>query len=438
MAAIRKAANSINFTRGAVESFTCPADKTEAFLWDAKTPGLGLRAYKAGSVVYLYQSRLNGQTVRVRIGSRDAWDIDKARIEARRLQSMVDGGVDPRDDRKRKDEAREVAKIVRLRESVTVGEAWEEYVLTHGVGWGVYHRRDHEQAVQVPNQPRKRSKLLTTAGTIYPLLGLRLADLKPATLSQWMEKQTKVRPTKAALGYRLFRAFLNWCESEDNYRGLADPADLLNRSVRKKVAPAQAKKDALEHGMLKSWFDALRISVDIVTAAYFEAILLTGARPGEVVVLRWKDIDFQWNTIQIRDKVEGTRTIPLTPYLAQRLAALPRRNEWVFSSATSTSGHLSDAHNAHTRAIKVAGLPHVTLHGLRRSFGSLAEWVECPVGVVAQIQGHKASAIAEKHYRVRPMDLLRMWHTKIEGWILEQAGINQPTIGQATGLRVVV
>jgi len=70
-------------------------------------------------------------------------------------------------------------------------------------------------------------------------------------------------------------------------------------------------------------------------------------------------------------------------------------------------------------------------------FGTLAEWVECPVGVVAQIQGHKPSATAEKHYRRRPLDLLRMWHVKIEGWILEQAGIEQPGEEQAAGLRVV-
>jgi intergrase/recombinase len=53
----------------------------------------------------------------------------------------------------------------------------------------------------------------------------------------------------------------------------------------------------------------------------------------------------------------------------------------------------------------------------------LAEWVEMPTGVVDQIQGHKPSATAEKHYKRRPLDLLRMWHTKYEQWILEQAGI---------------
>ena len=145
--------------------------------------------------------------------------------------------------------------------------------------------------------------------------------------------------------------------------------------------------------------------------------------------------------------MEGERTIPLTPYLADLLRELKTKNEakptvrrlktlneqgkewkpspWVFSSPTSKDGRLQEPSIAHRKAVAAAGLPPVSLHGLRRSFGSLAEWVECPAGVVAQIQGHKPSATAEKHYRVRPLDLLRMWHTKIEGWILEQAGIEQ-------------
>lgn len=96
---------------------------------------------------------------------------------------------------------------------------------------------------------------------------------------------------------------------------------------------------------------------------------------------------------------------------------------------------------AHNRALAAAGLPHLTLHGLRRSFGTLAEWVECPVGIVAQIQGHKPSAIAEKHYRVRPLDLLRLWHGRIEAWILTEAGIEVPQAeaegATPAGLRVV-
>lgn len=45
------------------------------------------------------------------------------------------------------------------------------------------------------------------------------------------------------------------------------------------------------------------------------------------------------------------------------------------------------------------------------------------MGVVAQIQRHKPSAVAEKHYRRRPLDLLRKRHDQTEAWMPEQTGI---------------
>ncbi|MGF6924004.1 integrase [Paraburkholderia sp. 40] len=168
-------------------------------------------------------------------------------------------------------------------------------------------------------------------------------------------------------------------------------------------------------------------------------------------------MDFQWRSLAIADKVEaGGRVIPLTPYLHSLLLDLKRINDtpppvrlerqgetwapppWVFASRTSADGKIAEPRIAHTQALEAAGLPHVSLHGLRRSFGTLSEWVECPVGVVAQIQGHKPSAIAEKHYRRRPLDLLRMWHDKIEAWVLGQAGVQSRVDDVAVGLRLVL
>jgi integrase len=77
----------------------------------------------------------------------------------------------------------------------------------------------------------------------------------------------------------------------------------------------------------------------------------------------------------------------------------------------------------HRAACLRAGIGSISFHGLRRSFKSLSEWLEVPVGVVAQIQGHRPSATVEKHYAVRPLDLLRVHHERIEAWILEQSGI---------------
>src|SRR5690606_29048562 len=114
----------------------------------------------------------------------------------------------------------------------------------------------------------------------------------------------------------------------------------------------------------------------------------------ELATLRWENVDFQWRALTIRDKVEGERTIPLTPYVAALLAALPRRNAWVFSTdRKSADGRMSPPLHAMQKALEAAGLPRYSLHDLRRSFGTLAEWCEVPVGVVAQIQGHKPSAL---------------------------------------------
>ena len=60
-----------------------------------------------------------------------------------------------------------------------------------------------------------------------------------------------------------------------------------------------------------------------------------------------------------------------------------------------------------------------------------------PAGVIAQIQGHKPSATREKHYIIRPLDLLRLHAERFEAWILEQAGIQHDTTQQAGALRVV-
>jgi integrase len=88
---------------------------------------------------------------------------------------------------------------------------------------------------------------------------------------------------------------------------------------------------------LPAWFAAVQQYGKPTVAAYLQTLLLTGARPGEVLAMRWDDVNTKWKGLTIRDKVEGERVIPLTPYVWHLLAALPRRNEFVFAStATKT------------------------------------------------------------------------------------------------------
>ncbi len=429
-----------NLTANRVAQAKCEGGKQQTFFWDGKTPGLGLRVTASGAKSFIFESRLNSRTVRLTIGDTRTWTLGKAQSEATRLKTLTDQGVDPRQQRRDSAASAEAARQKEQQKTLTVGEAWQNYIDSRKVKWGEHHLRNHLNMAKVGGEVRTRGRRKGEAATTQPgplhcLLSLRLADIDAKVVRDWLQPLAEKTPTQADQTYRALRAFMAWCADQPAYRHLIH-ADACNRRLAKDVLPrAKAKTDCLQREQLLGWFQEVKRIGNPVISAYLQALLLTGARREEMAHLRWKNVDFQWNSLTIRDKVDGERIIPLTPYLANLLSNLPRRNEWVFSSPAAASGRLQEPRINHNKALTAAGLPSISLHGLRRSFSSLTEWIECPAGVVAQIMGHKPSATAERHYKVRPLDLLRMWHTKIEAWMLEQAGIKfQP---EQPALRVV-
>jgi len=438
----------IAFTAGRVSGFKCPPDKKQAFMWDVTAPGLGLRATPAGKPAYVFQSVYQGKDLRITIGSPAAWSIPDAQAKARELQRLIDEGKDPRDlkreaiaaveAKRQQEQEREQADKVA---AVTVGEAWAAYIAERTPHWGELHRKDHERLTQAGGETSKRGtrgRGVTIAGPLHPLLGLALRDLTAPVIEAWAAREAQTRPTAARLAWRLLKAFLGWCAEQPEYAPVlpsVNPAK--TKKAREALGKPKAKDDSLLKEQLPAWFAAVRSIGNPTVAAYLQTLLLTGARPGEVLAMRWDDLNTQWRGLTIRDKVEGERVIPLTPYVHNLLAALPRRNEFVFASSRNENAPLTEPNHAHDKACKVAAIDGLTLHGLRRSFGTLSEWLEAPSGVVAQIQGHKPSATAEKHYRVRPLDLLRVHHERIEAWILEQAGIVFDAKAAPGTLRVV-
>jgi len=455
-----------------IKRFKCPDDKQQAFFWDIDPPRLAVRVTAAGAKAFIFETKLDRRTIRLTIGDVAVWNLDAARKEARSLQSIVDGGRDPRQVKAEiaaaDEAARAAAKAAKAaeqrevqRQQLTLGEAWAVYIEARrrSPKWGDRSYRDHEK-LMLPKRTKDGKQL--GAGVLASLAAKPLAEIDSETIKHWLETESAKRPTQAALGFRLLRAFLNWCGGQAEYKEVVQAGACGSKAVRENVPKARAKDDCLQREQLSLWFDGVRTTIqNRRVAAYLQGMLITGARPNELAGLKWADVDFQWHSLTIRDKVEGERVIPLTPYFESLLRELKAWNQtrppafrilhgrkvendlegWkpsdlVFESARSESGQIENAGMLHREMLRNLGIPNVTLHGLRRSFGSLSEWCECPVGIVAQIQGHKPSATAEKHYRVRPLDLLRMWHTKIEAWLLEQAGIEQPK--ETGNLRAVV
>jgi integrase len=420
-----------NFTTSRVGTYECEPGKQQTIHWDAKTPGLGLRVTKTGARAYIFESRLFGKTIRTTIGDTLSWDLGQARKEASRLKTEIDRGLDPRETMAEARAAQEAKAVADAAQAVTVGEAWAAYLKDRRPYWGERHYQDHIKKAQSGGQPSirgTRGRGTTIAGPLFPMMHLKLSELRAPVVEAWAAREGANRATSARLAWRLLKGFLSWCTEQVEFAAVVAGNPANTKKTRELLGKAGVKRDALQVEQLPAWFSAVRQLPNPVISAYLQALLLTGARPGEILNMRWTDVDVQWRKLVIRDKVEGEREIPLTPYVAHLLTNLPRRSEWVFSSSLTKPGKpakpISKPHKIHEKACTVAEIDGLTLHGLRRSFKSLTEWMELPVGGVAQLMGHKPSATAEKHYSVRPLSKLREVHERIEACMLAQAGID--------------
>ncbi len=418
--------SKVRFTAGRIANFECAANQRQDFLWDSEVSGLGLRVTDQGKKTYIFQGRVGKSSLRMTIGNIKDWSIDEAQKEARRLQTLCDTGVDPRVLQRNNLLDSAAAKAKEEGQQMLFGTAWDKYIEAHKQVWGDHHLKDHLKVAHEGGRPYKyNNKKKTIAGPVGPLLVMRLIDITSEFLESWIKQENETRPTQAALAFRLVRGFLNWCEDQKEFDALINLQAHKSRKVRRAVHQPQTMMGSLQKDQLEPWFREVIALNNKIASAYLQTVVLTGSRREADASLKWTDIDFQWKSINHWDKVESRRKlIPLTPYVEELLRGLPRINEYVFASKRSETGYIAEPRTAHAMALKAANLPHVTIHDLRRTFSNMCEWIELPEGVKNQIMGHKPTTTDEKHYTHRPVDLLRMWHVKIEKWILTEAMVN--------------
>ena len=199
----------------------CPPGKTQAFLRDADGNGLRVRVTPTGAKSFVFEQSLRNKTIRRTIGSTDAWTIDAARTEAKRLSMLLDSGVDPRELQLEQDAAKSAEKeriatateardAQRIADAVTVRTAWTAYVSDRRELWGERHYLDHLTLAQDGGKPRLRAKVkVTKPGPLATLMDVRLVDLTSAAVESWAKAEAKDRPARTRLALRLLKAFLS-------------------------------------------------------------------------------------------------------------------------------------------------------------------------------------------------------------------------------------
>jgi integrase len=120
--------------------------------------------------------------------------------------------------------------------------------------------------------------------------------------------------------------------------------------------------------------------------ALFLTAAFTGLRMGELLALRWRDVDFAGSTVRVRasyaagqlttPKSGKVRSVPLAPAVASALARLGRREHWlgeddlVFVGAAGGYLDGSALRRRFKDALGRAGLRSLRFHDLRHTFGT--------------------------------------------------------------------
>lgn len=348
------ATKHIGFTANKIKDLQCEQGKSQTIYWDSKTPSLGLRVTPTGNRAYIFQTWFNGTNLRLTIGDIETWTLGAAQVEARRLKVLTDTGVDPREERA-KAEAKNKASRLKGISGLLV---WQEYIKVRQHQWGERHKSDHLDMVRKGGEKITRGLKagqpgIKQKGILLDLLSVPINEITRDKVEALVMKEGKVRPARARAALSALKAFMTWAADQGDYKALVD-ASICDR-LAKELPPKQAKDDCLQKEQLKTWFDGVKKINNPVISSYLQILLLTGARRNEVASLEWADVDIQWHTATIKDKVDGVRTIPLTPYVELLLNNLPRKNKFVFASPTAKSGRLTEPRKAHQVVIESAG-----------------------------------------------------------------------------------
>lgn len=151
--------------------------------------------------------------------------------------------------------------------------------------------------------------------------------------------------------------------------------------------------------------------------AIVQTALLTGMRIGEILGLKWKDVDFEKGEIHIRGSIDDKgwygptkgrshRDVPLLPGLRQILWEYPTRfkgpESWVFQRVAGGSIARSVVTKRFMDARKAAGLPEfprpLRFHDLRHTYASVLLQNGNDIVWVSKLLGHSSTHVTMERY----------------------------------------
>ncbi|WP_036287407.1 site-specific integrase [Methylosinus sp. PW1] len=382
-------------TKSIVEAAEPRAEKFT--LWCSDLKGFGVFVYPSGKRAYFVDYRnKDGGRKRMTLGRHGVITCEEARkLAMQTLGGVALSGDDPLTERQTR------------RSSLTVAELCADYLKA----------AENGLIMGKGGRAKKASTLATDRGRvqrhIVPLLGKRLVrDLTRADVAKFIRdvtagktavvEKTKLRGKAVVEGGRgaaartagLLGGILSFAASEgviehNPARGVKRPSD---GQRTRRLTPEEYRKLG----------DALRQAEDARETwqgvAGSRLLALTGCRLGEIVSLKWTEVDNAGGCFRLEDSKEGASTRPIGRPALDLLSGLEREDgETYVLPAVRSDGSYGGLEGAFERLAKKAGLEGVTRHTMRHSFASVAGDLGFSESTIKAMLGHAGGSVTSRY-----------------------------------------
>jgi integrase len=391
-----------NLTGSVIRRLPPPAKGNKVYYFgDPAGFGVRVTADGAKSFVLNYYTK-TGRERRCTIGGHPGWTATEARKEAKRLRHLIDQGGDPLKDAED------------ARAAPTMEYLCDRFEKEHA------ERKRRSTALEYGRMLKKH---------IRPHFGIhtKVADVTYTDVDDLHQRITKAgHPYRAnrvlAVMAKMFALAINWNLRDDN------PAKGVGKNLE------YERKRYLVDDELARLVMALAAHPDRQTANAIRLLLLTGARRGEVLAMRWADVDLAtgiWSKPASSTKQKEPHTAPLNAPARQLLSEIREQQasksrtlgEFVFPGAGITK-HVVEINRTWRRVCKAANIKNLRIHDLRHSFASTAASSGSNLLVIGALLGH-AKASSTLRYSHIFQDPQRVATERV-GAIIEAAGRPAP------------
>jgi integrase len=401
----------MHLTKSAIAKLTPPSEG-QAFHRDDKLKGFALRITAKGTQAFVLEKLVGRRVRRITLGRCGAggMSVEKARKKAEKLIGHIREGRDP------------AAEIEADRNAKTVGDLCDRFIEEY--------------------LPRKRPKTVreykaAIEGYIRPALKHRkLAEVSFSDIDSLHRKITKsgkrgrgapyVANRTVAVLSKMFSQAIRWRWRADN------PCKGVERNHEEK------RQRYLSPTEIAALSGALAGHKDTQAANIVRLLLLTGARRGEVLSMRWQDVDLEagvWTKPSAHTKQKTEHRVPLSAPAKQLLSEVHEGAEvdaeFVFPGRSG--GHRVEFKRAWAEMCLSAGIASARAHDLRHTYASMLASSGLSLPIIGALLGHTEAATTARYSHLFD-DPLRQATERV-GALVKRAGVKSAKIVRIEGAR---